>query len=59
MLSKGLYCVYKVNKGGGKYETPSDYGICDSSNCSKCDNSFNPFSARVVRIEAIMKGVNI
>ena len=42
-----------------KYETPSDYGICDSSNCSKCDNSFNPFSARVVRIEAIMKGVNI
>lgn len=37
----------------------SDYGICDSSNCSKCGNSFNPFSARVVRIEAIMKGVNI
>ena len=54
MLSKGLYCVYKVNKGGGKYETPSDYGICDSSNCSKCGNSFNPFSARVVRIETII-----
>ena len=32
-------------------------GICDSSNCSKCGNSFNPFSAGVVRIEEVKTNV--
>ena len=43
------------SKRGEENEATSNYEIYDSSNRSSCGNSFNPFIARVVRIDTIIR----